>query len=520
MSTKQNRTEQDSHTVSRRTVIGMGVSLACVREVVAQVTSGAKDPKSADLYYESLSDLAQRIRRREVSSVEVTTAQLARIELIDSRLHAYVAVLADSALAQARKMDRDLAVGRYAGPLHGVPMAVKDLFLTRGVPTKGGTRVLANVIPERNATVVDRLEQAGAVLLGKLNMTEGALAGYHRDFSVPRNPWGDNRWPGWSSSGSGVATAAGLCYASLGTDTGGSIRYPSAANGVVGVKPTWGRVSRFGVLPLAPSLDHVGPMTRRVLDAAIVLQVIAGDDANDPTSLTDPVPDYVRESGKGIRNVRIGFDDAYATRALPTYVADSLRRAIGDLERLGARIVQVQMPTMEPADLANLWNTLCAAEAFAAHESTFRARPDDYGVLFGQFLQTGSGITGSEYARARAAQTELNGKVRRALRAIDVLACPTASAEAPIYDPELAYGGRDATTYAGIPLSYLRAGSRFVFPFDFNGYPTLSLPCGQSEDGFPLSLQFVGNPLSEAMLFRVGRAYEDATAWHRRHPPI
>jgi amidase len=447
-------------------------------------------------------------------------AQLTRIQVIDPRLHAYTTVLADTALAQARKMDQDLAAGRNHGPLHGVPVAVKDLFLTRGVPAKAGTRVLANVVPDRNATVIDRLEDAGAVLLGKLNMTEGALAGYHRDFSVPRNPWGENRWPGFSSSGAGVATAAGLCYASLGTDTGGSIRYPSAANGVVGMKPTWGRVSRFGVLPLAPPLDHVGPLTRRVLDAAIVLQVIAGDDKNDPTSLPDPVPDYVKESGKGIKNVRIGFDDVYATQGVPTHVADSLRKAIGDLEKLGARIIPVKMPTMEPADLANLWNTLCAAEAFAAHESSFRTRPDDYGVFIKQFLQTGSAITGSEYAKARSAQTEFNGKVRQALRAIDVLACPTASAEAPIYDPESAYGGRDATSYVGIPLSYMRAGLRFIFPYDFNGYPTLSLPCGRSEDGLPLSLQLVGHPLSEAMLFRLGRAYEDVTEWHRRHPPI
>ncbi len=261
-------------------------------------------------------DVAERIRRRELSPVEVTKAQLERIGALEPKLKAYVMVLADRALAQAGEAEREIQAGNYRGPLHGIPVAVKDLYFTSGLATKGGSGALADHIPSYNATVVERFASAGAVLLGKLNTTEGAMVGYHRDFEVPRNPWGEDRFPGWSSSGSGVATAAGLCYASLGTDTGGSIRTPSAVNGIVGLKPTWGRVSRHGVLDLAPSLDHVGPMTRTVADAAAVLAALDGRDEHDATSLPNPVPDYLEEIDQGIQGVRIGYDEDYVARGV------------------------------------------------------------------------------------------------------------------------------------------------------------------------------------------------------------
>ena len=491
---------------------------AFVANLFGQRVSSATPSKVDEWHYLDLTEIARRIRRRELSPVEVTKAQLARVDALDARLNSYAIVMADAALAQARQAEAEIMSGRYRGPLHGVPVAVKDLCFTKGVATRGGTRVRLNFAPDYDATVVTRLKDAGAVLLGKLNLTEGAMAGYHRDFKVPRNPWGANRFPGFSSSGSGVATAAGLCYASLGTDTGGSIRYPSSANGIVGLKPTWGRVSRYGVLALAPSLDHVGPMTRRVADAAIVLATIAGHDANDPTSLFDPVPDFMRELEKGIKGVHVGFDEVYASSGVAAHVVDAVRQGVHELERLGAEIVPVHMPSMDEA--AGGWGILCAAEAAVAHEATFPSRAGDYGEYFRQFLENGRAVTGTAYAKANLRRAELRGTLHQTFQSFDILACPTTAAEAFAYDPEKAYGGADATSTAGAPTAFLRDSIRFIVPYDLTGYPTLSLPCGQSPDGLPLSLQLVGRPLSEALLCRVGHAYERATEWHGQHPAI
>ncbi|MDE2965934.1 MAG: amidase, partial [Chloroflexota bacterium] len=245
---------------------------------------------TTDLAYATIEELAPRIASGDLSPVELTQAQLDRIESHDGRLKSYATVMAESALAEAQQAADEIAAGNYRGPLHGIPIAVKDLCYTTGVPTMGGTKVLEDFVPDFDSTVVARFKDAGAVMLGKLNLTEGAMAGYNRARQVPVNPWDAGRWTGVSSSGSGVATAAGLCYASLGSDTGGSIRGPSASCGIVGLKPTWGRVSRYGVLDLAQSLDHVGPMCRSTWDCAVTLEVIAGDDPNDPTTLPEPAP--------------------------------------------------------------------------------------------------------------------------------------------------------------------------------------------------------------------------------------
>jgi len=264
-------------------------------------------PDTGPLHYLSLTELADLIRGREISPVDVTEAMLGRIRQVDGRLHSYATITADRALIAAQAAEEEIAAGRCRGPLHGVPVAVKDLCYTRGTRTMGGLAVRRDFVPDFDATVVSRLEAAGAVLLGKLNMTEGAMAGYHPDFDIPVNPWGEEYWAGASSSGSGVATAAGLCFACLGSDTGGSIRFPSMANGVVGLKPTYGLVSRHGVLPLSESLDHVGPMTRRTVDAAIVLQAIAGYDAADLTSLDQPAPRLLAGIDDGVDGLRIGY---------------------------------------------------------------------------------------------------------------------------------------------------------------------------------------------------------------------
>ena len=301
------------------------------------------------LHYQTIAEVGARLRSRELSPVELTTAILERIEALDGDLKSYATVMADSALASARTAEREIAAGNYRGGLHGVPIAVKDLCFTTGVATMGGAQVLRDFVPDFDGTVVQKLNAAGAVILGKLNLTEGAMAGYNPEFQIPVNPWGADRWSGASSSGSGVATAAGLCYGSLGSDTGGSIRFPAAACGIVGIKPTWGRVSRYGVLALAQSLDHIGPMTRSASDAGVMLQAIAGHDPSDPTSLTAPVPNML--AGAEPRE-----SVAFASASTSSYIGDGVDSELAAavlegarlLESLGAKLVPVRMPATDP----------------------------------------------------------------------------------------------------------------------------------------------------------------------------
>src|SRR5271168_4684644 len=275
---------------------------------------------SSDLPYESLTAISDLIRRKSLSSVEVTDATLRRIAKLDGQYHSYASVLAERSLDRAKAADADIVRGLWRGPLHGVPIAVKDLCYTTFAPTFAGTAIFKSFVPSFNATVVERLEDAGAIILGKLQMTEGAYTSHHPEVATPLNPWNTNYWVGSSSTGSGVATSLGLCYGSLGSDTGGSIRFPSATCGLTGIKPTWGRVSRYGVFPLAASLDHVGPMTRSAADAAAMLGVIAGSDPNDPTALQAPVPNYLAELGNSIRGLTIGVDRKYTQEGIDPQV--------------------------------------------------------------------------------------------------------------------------------------------------------------------------------------------------------
>jgi amidase len=433
-----------------------------------------------------------------------------RIEELDGRLKSYATLMADHAREAARRADREIGAGQYRGPLHGVPVAVKDLCYTKGVRTMGGCKVLADHVPDFDSTVVASLEAAGAVLLGKLNLTEGAMGGYNPDFQIPINPWDSDRWTGSSSSGSGVATAAGLCFGSLGSDTGGSIRFPAASCGVVGLKPTWGRVSRYGVLALAESLDHVGPITRSSADAGIVLQAIAGQDVNDPTSLSARVPDMLEDIDQGVEGLKIGMDERYATDGVDPELARAALAGVEVLRGLGARIVPVQMPDVDrylPA-----WPVLCSAEAVAAHRATYPSRRDEYGPWFRGWLDQGAKVTGADYAEANNLRAECNGLVRQAFRDIDVLACPSTFAPPHPVTAETGYGPMDDRRGT--------AFQRYTVPFDFNGAPTLSVPCGFNGDGLPLSLQFVGKHLAEPLLCRVGHAYEGATDWNAMRPKL
>jgi amidase len=465
---------------------------------------------SEELHYLTITELAPRIASKEVSPVDVTKALLQRIETLDRRLKAYATVMGESALQQARAAENEIMSGTYRGPLHGIPVAVKDLCFTAGVRTMGGSAVYADHIPSFDATVVQRLNQAGAVMLGKLNLTEGAMGGYNPAFQVPENPWQVGHWPGASSSGSGAATAAGLAYATLGSDTGGSIRHPAAVCGTVGLKPTWGRVSRYGVLALAESLDHVGPLTRSSADAGIVLQAIAGLDANDPTSLPDPVPDMLAGLGKGVNGLRIGWDETYATEDMAPDFARAVAQGVQVMAHLGAQIVPVKMPARLREYLA-AWPVLCTSEALAAHRAHFPTQAEAYGPWFRGWLERGASFSAADYAQANTLRAACVGELRLTMRGIDVLACPSTARAAYPFTAQQAYGP--------IPPDRDPWQSRFTVPTDFAGLPTIALPCGLSEAGLPLSLQFIGYPLAEPLLVQVGDAYEGATEWHKLHPP-
>ena len=462
------------------------------------------------LHFKTIVEMASLIESKALSPVEVTESALERINQQDPQYKSYATVMADQARASARAAEQAIAAGNYLGPLHGVPIAVKDLCFTRGVATMGATKALMDHVPDFDCTVVQRLNAAGAVILGKLNLTEGAMAGYNPDFQVPVNPRGAHLWSGASSSGSGVATAAGLCYGSLGSDTGGSIRFPSAACGIVGLKPTWGRVSRYGVLALAESLDHIGPMVRCAADAGIMLQAIAGLDPNDHTSLPDPVPDMLEGIEQGVRGLRIGLDEKYISENTDPELVASVLSGITTLEGLGAVIVPINMPDI--SGYMDAWGVLCSSEALAAHEATYPSRRDDYGPWFQGWLDNGARVTGAEYAKANNVRAACRGLLNNVFQDVDIICCPAmTSPPFPITLEEM-YG----------PMFLLDDPNwgRFTVPYDFSGSPSISLPCGKNSEGLPLTIQFVGKHLSEPLLCRIGHTFEQTTDRGAQRPDI
>ncbi|GJM11603.1 MAG: putative amidase AmiD [Pseudohongiella sp.] len=472
------------------------------------------DSPSVALHYRSLTSVAGAIRSGQISPVELTEALLSRIDSVDDQLLSYATVMADQAMDAARDAEQEIQSGNYKGALHGVPIAVKDLCFTAGTRTMGGLKVLREFVPSHDATVVSRLRDAGAIILGKLNLTEGALSGYHRDFPIPVNPWGENLWAGVSSSGSGVASAAGLCFASLGTDTGGSIRYPAMANGVVGLKPTYGRVSRHGVLELAASLDHVGPMTRSVQDAAIVFEAIAGFDEKDPSSLEEPVPQISAVLTGELDGLRIGVDEHYLSNGTDTNLVDALHLVIDVLSRLGAEIVAVTMPDSDPMQLRNAWLPICAFEASKAHSATFPSRADEYGGYFGDALRLGASMSDQDYASASKLRESISAAYQLALEPVDAVICPSGGTVFAV-EKDAQYADM-----AGLKPVIQNFQGQFTIPADLAGTPTISLPCGFSASGHPYSVQFLGSRLSELTLCRIAHAYEQASQWHLRHPTI
>ena len=462
------------------------------------------------LHYDPIAEVAALIERREVSPVELTRATLERIDALDAQLHAFITVSAEFALRQARLAEEEIAAGNYRGPLHGIPYAAKDLIDTAGIRTTCGSIILRERIPDDNATVVTRLQEAGAVLVGKLVMTEFAGIGYHPDVVPPQNPWHAGHWTGQSSSGSGVAAAAGLSFATLGTDTGGSLRYPASACGVVGVKPTYGRVSRHGVFPLAETLDTVGPITRTVEDACIVFNAIAGEDACDPTSLRDPVPDYRAALRNGLLPLCVGLAESMLDRVVDAELKSAVEAAAHVMADLGAAVEPVTVPMIDEA--VEAWGNLFVAECLLAHADYYPDHAPDYSEALRLFLEQGSSLPGTEYARAHLTRLAARRAVSLLFDAADVLALPTMGRLPPPLT-EFPADGIIPQESAGALLS-------FTAPFALTGHPAVSVPCGFSEGGLPIGLQLVGPHGSEALLLKVAGAFEKATDWSKRRPPV
>lgn len=454
-----------------------------------------------------LTEVAELIRGRQVSSVEVTQGILERIETHDGRLQSYAIVSGDAALEAARAADAEIAAGNYRGPLHGVPVAVKDLCYTAGTPTAAGGTIHTDFVPRWDATVVRRLKEAGAVITGKLRMTEGAYAEHHPALPTPVNPWDADTWTGSSSSGSGVATAAGLCYASLGSDTGGSIRLPSAQNGVTGIKPTWGRVSRYGVFELAESLDHIGPMTRSARDAGVVLSAIAGEDPHDPTTVSAPVPDYSGDLRLD-RAPSVGIDwDLTATFDEPTQAM--LAGVVGVVESLGWRVYSIELPDL--AAISADWETLCAVETAAAHAATYPARSSEYGPALAHLIETGRGLSAVDYQMLLSRRRAFTGRLNRTFQDIDLVLLPGAGFASPTIET-MAELGTSPELLAGLLVP--------TAPMDVSGTPTITLPGGFTDRGTPIGFQLCGGDLSEHLLVRAAHAFQSVTDFHKKKPAV
>ena len=459
-------------------------------------------------------ELGGLIKSREVSPVEATEAYLDRIEKVDGQLNAYITVCRDEALADARRAEGEIAAGGYKGPMHGIPVAVKDQFYTRGIRTTGGSNILKDLVPDEDATVVANLKQAGAVLLGKLNMSEFAMGdAFHHPYGRPRNPWDLSRNPGTSSSGSGAATAAFLCATSLGEDTGGSIRGPAAFCGLTGIRPSWGRVSRYGVLGASWSMDIAGPISRTVADCAITLAAIAGYDPNDPYTWDVPVPDYLAAMTGDIRDIKVGvIHERVHTGAVDPDIRDGVVKAISVLGELGANVEEVSIPLI--ADSAPISAAVTAVDAVNVHRQGIRDHLDQYDHNIQIRLLTGSIMPAQAHQKAVRLREMLRRQILEALEKVDVLVMPTSSIPASLLPTKAGVNSKEEVLegFAG------RRG--FTAPFNLASLPALSVGCGFTPGNLPIGLQIAGKPFDESTIFQVAHAYQQATDWHMRRPPV
>jgi aspartyl-tRNA(Asn)/glutamyl-tRNA(Gln) amidotransferase subunit A len=461
-----------------------------------------------DFAYLTIAEASTLIRDREISPVEYTEALLARIDSLDPKLNAFLRLTPDIAMADARRAEDEIGKGGWKGPMHGVPYGLKDIIDHEGLPTTGHSKILIENVATQDAPVAARLRAAGGVLLGKMSTHEFAIGGPCFDLPWPpaRNPWNPGCHPGGSSSGSGAAIASGLMPAALGTDTGGSVRNPATCCGIVGMKATYGRTSRRGVLPLAYSLDHVGPMTRTVEDNAILLNVIAGYDPDDPGSAAVEAPDFTADLGKGVQGMKVGVIRHFYTRdeEADPEMAKSIEDALAVLEGLGATVQEIEIDTLQTYAACN--RLILNSEAYAIHEKWLKERPEDYGDRTRERLLAGAFISASDYVNATRLRRILADRFHAAIADLDVAITVSSMEPACRIDDD-----------AMVDRTY---GRQARAPFNVTGSPALAVPTGFSSDGMPLSMQIIGKPFDEATVYRVAAAYERETEWTRRRPAL
>jgi aspartyl-tRNA(Asn)/glutamyl-tRNA(Gln) amidotransferase subunit A len=462
----------------------------------------------------TLATVADAIRARRVSPVEVTRACLDRIERLDPRLRAFITVDADGAMRTARALEADLMAGSLRGPLHGVPLAYKDLCHVAGLPTSCGTLTREYFVGPRECTAVTRLVRAGAITLGKLNMTELALGpfGENPHHGDVQNPWRPGHVSGGSSSGSGAAVAARLVFGALGSDTGGSIRLPAASCGIVGLKPTYGRVSRAGAMPLSWSLDHIGPMARTVKDTALMLGVIAGHDPHDATTSHRRVPDYVALLDAPLGAMRVGVPENYYGDHLDAEVSSAFEAAVRVIADLGGKVVPIHVP--DPEVMSACSNVLARSESAAIHVRVAKDRAHELQETVRMRIEVGYHVSAYDYLQAQRLRARLaRAFIAEVFEKVDAVVAPTIPEPAPSYDAAKAGTAEERVQRMG-------RYSRLTRPFSGLGLPALSVPCGAAGDGRPLGLQIVGRPFGESTVLRLGQRYEQATDWTSRRPSL
>jgi aspartyl-tRNA(Asn)/glutamyl-tRNA(Gln) amidotransferase subunit A len=451
--------------------------------------------------------LAPLLQKKEISPVELFNEAIERIHQLQPKLNSFITITEQEGRKAATEAESEIRKGQYRGPLHGIPISIKDLFATRGVRTTAGSKILAQWIPDYDATAVARLRQAGMVLVGKNHMHEFAygVTSDNPHYGPARNPWDPTRVPGGSSGGSAAAVATSQCSASLGSDTGGSIRIPSAVCGTVGLKPTYGRVSRYGAIPLAWSLDHAGPITKTVEDAAIMLAAIAGADPKDRSASSRSISDYRKQMQGSIRRLRLGVPRQYFFEHVDPEIQKFVNSALRQLESMGATRVEVDLPDLENCSAMEAHITL--AEATSYHEQYLKKQADDYGPGVRTNLEAGRYLLATDYVKSQRARTLLQRNFNEAFKRADVIVSPTLPALPPLVGEVWVQSG-------GLREHVIDAFLRFNIPYDLTGFPAISIPCGLGSTGLPIGLQIAGKAFDETTVLRVANAYEQSTASH------
>ncbi len=469
------------------------------------------DPK--EICYLSIAQLSQWIQKKEISPVEVVEAYLSRIDSLEPQLNSFITLLSDQARQSARQAEKEIQSGRYLGPLHGIPFGLKDLYYVKGIRNTSGSKIYDDFIPEYDSTIALRLKKAGAILLGKLNMHPLAYGptGENEEYGHMHNPWNTGLIAGGSSGGNGSAIASGQCPLAMGSDTGGSIRIPAALCGIVGFKPTYGRLSRYGMTALAWSQDHPGPMTRMVEDCALVMNEIAGYDPHDPTSVNLPIPDFTKALTGQIKGVRLGVVKEFFEVPVESEVEASFWKAVDQLAELGAIVSEISWPIYHYGTaIASL---IQMAEATAYHQELIRKNGPKIYPPVRLRLEAGGFISATDYIQAQRARTLFYHQSLELFKNLDLLVTPTVPVTAfPIGTTSLFVNNQKVNV-----ISLL---TQYTRPFNLNGFPSITVPCGFSEDQLPIGLQFVGRPFDEGTVLRAAHAYEQATPWHLRRPPL